>query len=152
MKDRELEILKKDIQKYFKYLFDRGYTFSNVIKLSMGDWMIFLQSPNNSVVISSDEKIFDLGFGPKNATDSNFIGISGIIYFLTNKEVKVGLIQHGQNKNRDERFIELSKLVEQYHDQIIPYFGDDYWLYKLDLSKAGKDYTRLMIDTYWNKK
>jgi hypothetical protein len=153
-----LSFIKRDIKKYFNFLFEKGYCFTQYKKLSMGDWIIKLETKECSIIFFSDRKEFDIGFAPTNTNITNIselrskmITLGGIIYYVSRGKKILNLDSQLTKINRKERFIKLSNDLYQFYDDIVPIFGKNYQQYLPELFSYGRSYSRLFIDKIFGK-
>ncbi len=152
MKNKKLESISREIEYYFQFLLDRGYKVYDIKELPMGNWQVIFALNDCAIVIYSDRDDVDILFSP---IDSNFdyrVGLSTMIYFLTNGQVFVGRSKKSFFNTRKKSFEKLSNLLKEYIDRIIPYFGRDYEKYKHELMLTQQKHLDIYLDTYIPKR
>ncbi len=117
-------------------------------ELSMGDWQVTLALDNCGIVIYRDQSEIGVLFSP---IDSNMIyrvGLDGMIYFLSEGRIFIGKLRRHFFNTRRKRFEELARLLQEYIDQITPYFGIDYDKYKHELILMQQKYLDIYLKKY----
>lgn len=152
MKSKKLEPVLRDIENYFKFLFDRGFMIHQVRELSKGDWQVMLALDNYGIVIYSDQGEIGVLFSPIDSNLNYRIGLEAMIYFLSNGEVFVGKVEKSFFNSRKRVFERLSGLLKEYIDQVIPYFGKDYEKHKHELMLTQQKYLDIFLDKYIPKR
>ena len=152
MRKNKLDSIIKDIEYYFRFLFDKGYKVHHMKELPMGDWEVVFASLDNSIVIYSDHSEINLAFAPIDSDVKNQIGIRAMIYFSSHEQNFIGRYDKDILTNQKEMFVKLSSLLKEYMDQIIPYCGKDFEKYRYEIILARKKYNDIFIDRYIPKR
>ncbi|MBI5840800.1 MAG: hypothetical protein HZB19_11925 [Chloroflexi bacterium] len=152
MSNRKLDPILRDIKHYFQFLFDKGYKIHCVKELSMGDWQVILALDNCGIVIFSDQGEISALFSPVDSNMKYRVGLEGMIYFLSHEQIFIGKLEKNFFNARRKRFETLASLLEQYIDQITPYFGKDYEKYKHELMSIQRKYLDIYLDKYISKR
>lgn len=100
---------------------------------------------NCGIVIYSDQGEIGVLFSPIDSNLTYRIGLEAMIYFLSNGQVFVGKMEKSFFNTRKKAFEQLSRLLEEYIDQIVPYFGKDYEKYKHELMLTQQKYLDIFL-------
>lgn len=152
MSSKKFDKILRETERYFHFLFERGYTIRRVKELPMGEWRVILSLDNCVIMIYEEQGEIGVLFS---TLDSNFdyrVGLEGMIYYLSNGKTSVGRLEKSFFSARKKSFERLSSLLEQYIDQIIPYFGEDYERYKHEIILAQQKYLDIFLDKYIPKR
>jgi hypothetical protein len=138
-----------EIRFYFKFLFDRGYKCTQKKKMRMGDWMIKLESSENSIIIFSDFGYIFICFAPKSVDIFNIESLKNrmflfevLVFYVTNGKINYSQINLPKNTLRHSRLRKLSKEIREFIDKITPYIGNDFDKFQNELIIAGRKYTQ----------
>ena len=142
---------KRDIKRYFSYLFDQGYTFreDGCRYEFLGDWKVVLESPKklHLITIYSEREEINLAFAP--AYDKEcVIAIESMIHFLSQGKTFIDRFSRDLAylaREKKKQYERLTKLLREYKDQIAPYFGEEFEGYRSDLLKAQNEYNRTLL-------
>ena len=149
MQNRKLAHIQKDIKRYFKFLFDRGFKFSDSFydAQNFGNWTVSLESSKCIIEISSDRNELFVAFASIKDRRST-IGLKPMIYFLSQGQNVIGPYEGNLFWGKKKQYQRLATLLEKYIDQITLYFGSDFQKYKEELILAGKKYVDLLLENY----
>lgn len=147
-----MDYLISDIQYYFKFLFEKGYQIQHFNKLPMGDWQVTLALDNCAIVIYTDRGEVDLVFSPVNSDGNYRVGITGMIYFLSNGQNYVVKFKRNLFDTQNKQFERLATLLNEYIDRITPYFGEDFEKYKQELMIVQQKCLAIYMEKYISKK
>ena len=149
MQNRKLAHIQKDINRYFKFLFDRGFKFSDSFYDAQyfGNWMVSLESSKCIIEISSDRNELFVAFASIKERKST-IGLKPMIYFLSQGQNVIGPYEGNLFWGKKKQYQRLASLLEEYIDQITLYFGNDFQKYKEEMISAGKKYVDLLLKNY----
>jgi hypothetical protein len=119
-------------------------------------WNVILESSRCLVHIFQERSDIFLTIAPLKAlTPLNEIGIQeqiglqSMIYFLSDRNKFIGLYEKSFYKTRNKQLEVLASLLEEYLDQITPYFGNyEFRQYQRDLLSVQKEYNDLLIKRY----
>jgi hypothetical protein len=152
MKKIFLAKIYKDIENYFGYLFERGFTIRELdcVYENSGHWKIILESEKCTINIYSDRDEIFISLSPTHNREYE-IGIEPMVYFLSEGNTFIGWFEGNQFKEKKKQFERLANLLEIYGDQIIPYFGEDFEKYKDALIQAQREYNDLFLKKYSEK-
>ena len=153
MRNKELDKVEKDIRRYFGFLFDRGYKIrdSEYSSQHFGNWRVTLESTKCVIEIYSDRFELFVAFGPSDINRKNRIGLKSMIYFLSHGQNFIDSYDGNFFWGKKKQFERLASLLNEYIDQITPYFGDDFWKYAGDLMLAQVQCTNLGMERYARK-
>ena len=152
MKKDKIDCVISDIQYYFKFLFDKGYQIQHIKKLPMGDWQVTLSLDNCAIVIYTDRGEMDLVFSPVNSDGNYRVGITGMVYFLSYGQNYIGKFKRNFFDTQKKQFERLATLLNEYIDQITPYFGEDFEKYKQELILVQQKCLAIYMDKYISKR
>jgi hypothetical protein len=144
-----LYYIHKDIKRYFGFLFDRGYLIRDSLfdAQHFGFWKVVLESPNCVIEIYNDRNELSIAFTHKGDTISQ-VDLSSMIYFLSEGRVFTGSFEGNLAWSKKKQYERLSRLLNEYIDQITPYFGNDFEKHKSSLMLAQKEYNQLLFKRY----
>ncbi len=148
MKSKKLAPVLRDIEYYFQFLLDRGYKIHNVKELPMGDWQVTLALENCAIVFYSDQGDIGVLFSPIDSNLNYRVGLDSMIYFLSDEKIFLGKFKKSFFDSRNKIFERLSGLLNEYIDQITPYFEKDYEKYKHELMLIQQKYLDVYLDKY----
>ncbi len=150
--------VRRDIEKYFQFLFDKGFKFrySDFAGRGMLIWNIVLESPKCLIHIYQEKSDVFLAFAPLNAMDENNeisvtdeVALEPMIYYITKYENFIGLFDKETYASRKKLFQRLADLLKQYIDEITPYFENfKFRQYQRELLATQHDYNDLLVKRY----
>lgn len=148
----------RDIKKYFSFLFDQGYTirYASFKQHGMIFWNVILESPKCLIHIFQERNEIHLSIAPPDAISSHNelrkadqVGIKSIVYYISKGQRFIGLYEDNYYQDRKKQFKDLADLLEDYLDQITPYFGNyEFRQNQGALLLAQKEYSDLLIKKY----
>jgi hypothetical protein len=145
-----LNPIVKRVIRYFDFLIDRGFEVRNVSSFleSFGNWFVEFESPDCFLVIFSDRDEVLVTMYPVK-TDRNIVTDLGfMVWFLSNGQVFIGSDEGalvGGAKNQLERS---ARLLEEYIDRIVPYFGQGFEKNNEDIMAATKKFDAFQLEKY----
>ena len=150
MQNKPLDSIKRDIQRYFGFLFDKGYEFrdAHYHEDAFGNWEITLESQNNAIEIYMDRLELMLAFRPKGSVRKYDIGIEPMIFYLTNERSFMPPFEGNLSWRRKKQFERLSRLTLEWIVKAEPYFGPNFSEHGKELLAAQRKYNDLCIKTY----
>jgi len=142
--------IARDIKNYFRFLFDKGYKIREILyhPQSFGNWGVILESLNNLIIISCDREEIFVSFAPLNTDKRDNIGLEAMIYFLSQGQVFIGNFDGDLFREKKKQFEKLSHLLEEYLEQITPYFGGNFLSYKTELLSTQQKYNDQLLKRY----
>lgn len=152
MKKTKLDTIKDDIKRHFGFLFDKGYKFRDDHHFleAPGYWSIELESPDCLIRIRSDRD--ELLISLTSTMDRSYqIGLEPLIYFLSGGQDFIGPFEGNLAWGKKKQFERLATLLRKYMDQILPYFGVDFYKYKSEMINAGNQYMAQAVQRYTQK-
>ncbi len=155
MKNNKSESVLRDIGYYFQFAFEKGYELRYIKELYMEDWEVCLESPDNLIIIGNEQGKISLLFSPLSfeIIRENMFSIEAVIYFLSKEQKFIGKFEGKLfHQGRKAQLNRLSGLLEDYIDQITPYFGSDFENYKEGLKSTRNKYFNLYLDKYISKR
>ena len=134
MEEDILPTVISEIEKYFHFLFERGFKIQSktYYPQAFGDWEIVLESPSCQIRIGTDRGEVILGFLPLKAHSNFAVGLRAAIYFLSRGEQYIGVYK-GNILDSEKQLEMYANLLEKHLDQILPLFGDGHEKYREDL-------------------
>jgi len=151
-------LIQRDIEKYFGFLFDKGFRFrhTNFAGRGMLIWDVILESPHCLIRIYQEKSDVFLVFAPLNAIDANNeirpsdgVALEPMIYYVTEREKFVGLFDKDTYASRKKLLQKLADLLKEHLDQITPYFeGFEFRQYQSELLAVQHDYNDLLMKRY----
>jgi hypothetical protein len=152
----KLNPVRKDIEHYFSFLFDKGFKFrytNFAVHVGMISWEVILESSSCIIYLYEERGEVRLTFAPLSAINSNNgieikdqIGIQTMIYYLSKGENFIDLFDSDFYTDRQKQFMELANLLKEYVDQITPCFRNyEFRLYQSEMKAAQKDYNNLLM-------
>jgi hypothetical protein len=145
-----LNPIVKRVIRYFDFLIDRGFEVSNTSSFfeSFGNWFVEFESPDCFLIIFSDRDEVLVSMYPIK-TDRNIVTDLGfMVYFLSNGQVIIspekGNLVGGAKKQLERS----ARLLEEYIDRIVPYFGQGYEKNKEELMAATKKFDAIQLERY----
>ncbi|MBE0681576.1 MAG: hypothetical protein IH589_06650 [Anaerolineales bacterium] len=145
----ELNFVVRDIKHYFGFLFEKGYKICSAYYAyqHFGNWGIQLESQDCVIFIVQDRFEISISFSPVfESRDYNHqIGLQTMIYFLSKGKNFVGSFNGNHFWNKKRQFERMAVLLNEYLDQIVPYFGKNlYYESKVEFVDAYMDYVRIL--------
>jgi hypothetical protein len=149
MNKKKLSTTIKEINKYFDFLYEKGYNirFAEYSSRISGNWIIEFVSNNCAIYILNDRSSISIEFSPvENSLVNdqfnikNVFDIGTMMYFISKGEIIIGGFRWNLNYQRRQHLKKMSELLEKYIDAISPYFGDDFESHKGDLMNAQSNY------------
>jgi len=127
MENKKTISIKKDVERYFAFLYSKGFLIRSVeySPQYFRNWVVTFESPTIVIFITSDRDYLILEFSSqKDLSVKNRITIEEIIYSLSKGKVIVERFQGNPAWGKKKQFERLSKLLEKYIDEIIPCFDN----------------------------
>lgn len=147
MNKLSLNPIVRNVIKHFHFLFGRGFEVSNTSNFfeSFGNWFVEFESPDCFMVVFSDRDEVFVRFYPVK-TDRNIVTDLGfMVYYLTNGQLFVGANEGNLIGSSNKQLERSARLLAEYIDQIIPYFGQGFEKNKEDLMTATKEYDAFQL-------
>ena len=139
MTTKELDSILKDIKQYFNFLIDSGYKIQGAKDFGrVGNWQVFLISPNRIIKIGSDQGLVSLFFAPINSNliRENSFSIKSVVYYLSKGEDFIDPYKGIWFKTRKNQLKKLSQLLTEHFEEIMPLFGENFEIHKSGLILA----------------
>jgi hypothetical protein len=119
-------------------------------------WDLVLESPKCLIHIFQERSDIFLTLAPPNAATpyhgigiQDQIGLHPMVYYVTKGTRFVGLYEKEFYMSRRRQLRALANLLEEYLDQIAPYFGNpEFWQHQGDLLSVQKEYNDLLVKKY----
>ncbi len=87
-----------------------------------------------------------MAFSSKHATSDNIIGLEPMIFYLSQGKKFIDF-PVGRNAWKEKnQFKRISTILEEYIDQITPYFGEDFKQFEDTLLSMQKEYNNLLLE------
>jgi len=134
----------------FDFLIDRGFEVSNASSFLelFGNWFVEFESPDCFLVIFSDRDEVLVRMYPIK-TDRNIVTDLGfMVYFLSNGQVFIGPEEENLVGGAKKQLERSARLLEEYIDRIVPYFGQGFEKNKEDLIAATKKFDSFQLEKY----
>jgi hypothetical protein len=146
---KEMDPIIRDIEHYFEFLDNIEYKIIDAVKYpkAFGNWKVVFESPYCIMEIYSDRNEINLIFSPIIDRNSR-IEIRSMIFFLSQEQNFIGSYRGNLFWGKSKQYERLAKLLEEYINQITPFFGENFEKYKDDLFLAQKKYNHLLIEAY----
>ncbi len=125
MKNNEVNSIIVDAEKYFGFLFDKGYKIRSAEYSSRlnGNWAVEIESPSCIIYITNDRNFLSLEFtSTKNVDIKSRITLEEIIYFLSKGHCIVAPFKGNLAWGKKKQFERLASLLKEYIDQIALYY------------------------------
>lgn len=117
------QIILKDVEKYFNFLHEKGFTISLVdyAPFLNGNWMVEYKSHVFTVNIISDRDEISIEFSDIHKRTN--LNIGQIVYVLSNQREILSSYTGNFAWGKNKQLLRLSTMLERYIDQIIDYFN-----------------------------
>ena len=126
MRNRKIDTIKKDINRYFGYLFNKGFKFHRVeySPQFFGNWVVELEAPNCMMYLTDDRNWLILEFCSTNNLDvNNRVSIEKMIFILSDGKVTIEPYTGNRAWGKKKQLRRLSDLLETNIDEIMIYFN-----------------------------
>jgi hypothetical protein len=139
--------IARDIQRYFGFLFERGYTLNEIFydSKNFGNWWVVLQSSCCVIFVTQDRSEILLSFASHKSETNNQIALESMIYFLSGGKTFIGFFDGDLFREKKRQFERLAQLLKGNIDRIEPYFGSDYEKFKIELLVAQRKYNERLM-------
>jgi hypothetical protein len=150
MENKRLDLIERDIHRYFRFLFDKGYELreAHYHEDAFGNWEVTLEYQDKALEIYMDRLELMVAFRPKNLDRKIEIGIEPMIFYLSNERSFIPPYEGNLSWGRKKQFERLSRLTLEWIDRIEPYFGPGFSEYGRELLAVQRKYNDLCIKTY----
>jgi hypothetical protein len=148
-----LFIISRHINKYFNFLFTRGFKITKRwFYGNLSNWAFKLESPDCIIDIFSEldelhirllSKYDDMAFASE---------LRIMVFFLTNRETYIGAYEGRNLWFNYKPYAKSADLLKIYIDHIIPFFGKDINKHKPALQAAQKQYNEKSMEIYMKHK
>lgn len=148
MNETDVKIsIRYDVEQHFSFLHDFGFVIQSIDfhPKGFGNWEVVYASKECLVEISNDRDGIDLNFMPLNKDKTFRVGIKGMIYYVTQGQKFIDYFWTRPFPSRGEQMKELAILLNEYLNQITPYFGGDYPDHKEEILSAEKSWDNFAI-------
>ncbi len=79
------------------------------------------------------------------------IALQPLIFYLSGGKTFIGSYEGNLAWGTKKQLKQISSLLEEYIDQILPYMGSKYLNYEIEIESAGNEYMRIQFATYRQK-
>ena len=145
----ELHFILKDINRYFGFLFEKGYKIreAHYSTHSNGNWHVDIESKECVVSIVQDRSEILAYFSPTfgSIPSNDKVSIEAMIYFLSEGKNIVESYQGNLAWSKRKQFERLAGLLRTYIDQIAPYFRSTYDEHKAKLKEGERQYFNIRV-------
>lgn len=148
MNDRKIKSIRKEIERYFGFLYDIGYCVRSVDyhPEAFGNWEVILESKECILEICNDRNGIMVYFVPLNGDRRYQVGIKAMIYYLTQGHKFIDSFNGNLFWGNKKQFEELATLLKEYIGQSAPYFGNNFHEYREELLFAQRKYYEFMVE------
>ncbi len=149
----------KDVKRHFGFLFDKGYTISNMhySYQHFGNWVVTFESQKCAIYLVQDRLELLLSLAPRKADTKDWFSLEAMIYFVTKGQRFMGFFEGNHTWDKKKQFERLANLLKEYHDKIVPYLDNtnpwesDFAKYKDELTTTQRKYNNLLMEDYRQK-
>lgn len=123
MENKKNQAILRDVEKYFNFLHEKGFTVSSVeyVPSLNGNWMVEYKSSKFTINIISDRDEISIEF---NETQKGVnLNIGQVVYSLSNQKEIVQSYEGNFSWGKNKQLQRLSNILERYIDKIIDYFN-----------------------------
>lgn len=154
MNDKKNEIILKEVNRYFGFLYDMGYQLRRVdyYPEASGNWGVVFESKECILEICSDRDEILAYFVPLNGDRRYRVGIKAMIYYLTQGQKFIDFFRGNTFWGKKKQFEELANLLKEYVSQSAPYFGDNFHDYREELLSAQRKHFELAVNQVHKQK
>ena len=148
----QLSSIQRDAKLHFAFLFEKGYTFSQLdyVAHHQAGWHFQLDSPDAQFSIILDQQHVPLLAFGTDKTDKRYqIYLAAMIYYLSDSQVFLGRSYYDDDlTSRNHSFRKIADLLKTYIDQIENYSQDDFEKTKHELSEIQDAYGDLLVQEF----
>ena len=145
-----LNFITRNVVRHFKFLLDKGFRISNASNFidSLGFWFVEFESPKCFLMVLSDRDEVMIRIYPVKADRKVAIGLKSMIYYLSQGKTIIGNYQGNLVWGTRKQLAQISSLLDEYIDQIMPYMGNEFQHIADDYKLASKEYVELQTSTF----
>lgn len=128
MKNKKVDSIVKNVEHYFDFLHAKGYETrtADYSPHPNGSWVVQYESQVCAIYITNDRDYISIEFSPINKPDwKNRINIERIVYMLSEGQRIIKPFKGNLAWEKNKQLERLSKLLEEYIDQITNYFENE---------------------------
>ena len=150
MKEVSLNLITKNILRYFRFLLDKGFVITRASDFleSLGNWFIEFESSSCFIIVLSDRDEVVVRFYPVKSNRKIVIALQPMIFYLSGGKTFIGNYEGNLVWGTRKQLKQTANLLKEYIDQIIPYVGDEFQRIENDIRLAGNQYMRIQRATY----
>lgn len=145
-----MNFITRNVVRNFSFLFNKGFSISNASGFieSLGNWFVEFESSSCFIIILSDHDEVDVRIYPVKPDRKVVVGLKPMIFYLTSGRVFIANYEGNLVWETKKQLAGVSRLLEDYIDQIIPFMGREFQNIKNDYMVAGKRYVDIQVATY----
>lgn len=154
MKRFKVMSINKDINYYFRFLFESGFKIRSIqyFPEKNGNWLVDVESIDFGIQVYSDRNVLNLVLVPAKVPNNEItISLRAMIYYLTDGREFIGDFEGNFAWNKAKQFERLARLLKEYIHEITPYFGAEFERYRSELLQAQKMYNDVLVESHFHK-